>query len=1048
MGKNNNTSIVIAEDSHTQAEQLRFLLEEQGYTVFCGKDGSEALDMIKIHHPTLVISDILMPELDGYQLCRKIKKDPVLKKIPVVLLTVLSHPRDIIKGLECGADNFITKPYKNEHLLSLLHRIISNIQLRQETKTEPGLKVNFNKKTYHIDAGRVQILDTLLSSIEHSTGENEKLRQSNKHLEKTREELKRSNQNLEKEVEKRTKKIKRLNSLLTAIRKIDQLIVKEKNPGILLQTACEQLVSIRDYYYAVYLYLDKDGKILFTGYSGVEDHSEKFSDYLDKGMLPACCEKAMNRAGELTEGKIQDLVVTEDHKRECGDCPLIPEEKGLKSITIPLKHNDRYLGLLVILVPFRISSIMEEIDLLEGAANDLAFALADIELQAENKKVNRELVKMAHDLNKRVKELNCIHGIEEAMTLPGISINEIFNETIHLIRQTWQFPELTACRIEYNGETFQSENYRETERSLKTDLIVHGKKKGLLEVCYIEDINDHPGDPFVEEEMHLHRNIGRQLEKFIQRKDTEERLKEQHKLLYQLINSSPDLVSLKDRNGRYIMNNTAFNRITGLNDRETTTGETDFDLFPEEYAGRYLEEDRRVLEKGKPDLNREEMIPDRKGNERWFLTSRIPLKDESGKISGIINVSRDITERKKNLEELKQARERAVKADQLKTAFLMNMSHEVRTPMNAIIGFADLLLSPSVLKQDKDSFLEMIKENSMRLLRLLNDILDISRIETGSVEIIPKAFSLRKLVMDLHKDFNDQKIRMGKENVKISISEKCSHHDYRIITDPERLKQIISNLVENALKFTESGFIEMGYEMVQSKSPGEKQSDALKQKFLCFSIKDTGIGIDKDSLDFIFDRFSKVESKMKIYDGTGLGLAISKDLVKLLGGEIWVESEPGKGSEFFFTIPFKEARGEKEIITRSGTGMRKIDWKSKLILVAEDEESNFALLKFNLRRTGAQLLWARNGNEAVDVCRSNKAIDLVLMDIKMPGLDGLQAARLIRKNRKDLPVIAVSAFSAEEDIKSSREAGCDEFVSKPINMEELYKKMNYCLERS
>jgi len=1038
MKKNKNITIVVAEDSQTQAEQLRFLLEGEGYTIFCGRNGLEALKLIKHHIPTLIISDILMPELDGYQLCSKIKKDNRLKHIPVVLLTLLSHPADIIKGLECGAENFITKPFENEFLLLSLQRIILNIELRQEPHAESGLDVHFNGKNYRIDANQGQILDLLLSSIENSIRENKKLIQTNEQLKKTREKLKHLNQNLEKEVEKRTEKIIRLNSLLKAIRNINQLIVREKDPGRLLQTACEQLVWIRDYHHAVCLYMHQSGKIKLMGQSGLGDDAARLSDYMEKGLLPACCKKVLEK---------ENVVIIKDHSANCGDCPLISKEKEYKSISVPLKYNRRIYGILIIHSIQRISSMREESGLLNEAAGDLAFALYDIELKAEHDKANRDLAKRTYDLNERVKELNCLHGLDEVMTLPGVSISEVFHETLLLIRHAWQFPDITACRIEYEGQAFQSENFTETEWSLKTDLIIQGKKKGFLEVCYTE-IPGYSGDPFLEEEIYLQQNIAGNLEKFIQGKIAEDKLKEQYKLLNQLINSSPDLITVKDQEGRYILNNTAFIQFKGLQDPEKVTGKTDFDLFPGERAERYEEEDSRVIKTGEPEFNLEEMIPDTDGNERWFLTLKIPLTDESGNATGLISISRDITELKRNSMELLQAKEEAVKANSLKTAFLMNMSHEIRTPMNAIIGFSDLLSKSDITDPDRNTFLRIIIENSQQLLRLIDDILDISKIESGLVEIAPKIFSMRDMISELVEYFKNQRNLVGKKDLDIRIQEECINVDHKLSTDPGRLRQIISNLMENALKFTESGTIEIGYEITSFKSPDDEKSGAGEQSYLRFSVKDTGIGIKKENYSFIFDRFSKVEDKIKLYSGVGLGLTISGNLVHLLGGEIWVESEVDKGSCFYFTIPYEQTHKERETVKKSEMTEMRYDWKNKLILIAEDEESNYSLLKYGLEKTGATLLWAKNGKEAAEMCQSDSSIDLVLMDIKMPGMDGLEATRMIRINRQDLPIIAVTAYATNDDMKQCKEAGCDEFISKPVNFEDLFVKINSCFDKS
>lgn len=897
--------IVIAEDSMTQAEQLKYILEKEDYVVLHGRNGKEAWDIIQREKPVLVLSDVVMPDMDGYQLCSKIKKDNRLKHIPVVLLTLLSHPESIIKGLECGAENFITKPYENEFLLLSLRRIISNIELRKETDTEFGLNVHFNRKIYRIDASRVQILDLLLSSIENSIRENKKLIQTNEQLQKTRKELKQLNQNLEKEVEDRTEKIKRLNSLLASIRNINQLIVREKDPGQLLQIACDQLVGIRDYHHAVCLYMDQSGEIKLMRQAGLGDDVGRLSDYLEKGLLPACCTRALEK---------EDVVILKDHSANCGDCPLITKEKEYKSISVPLKYNRRIYGILIIQSFQRISSMREETGLLSEAAGDLAFALYDIELKAEHDKVNRELAKRTYDLNERVKELNCLYGIDEISTLPGITLSEIFDETIHLIQTTWQYPEITQARINFRGEVYQSENFRKTKWMMKSNIDLDSKKVGSIEVCYLKRKTDVNGGPFLDEEIHLLKQIAWQLSKFILR-----------------------------------------------------------------------------------------------------------FREES---------------------ELVEAKEKAEETDKLKSAFLMNMSHEIRTPMNAIIGFSELL-SDSGLKNDNNAeFINIIQENGARLMQLIDDILDISKVEADSLNIELREISIPQLLSELLQTLEIEKNALGKSAIDIKVS--GNHQDSNLVvkTDSTRIRQIFLNLLNNALKFTESGTIEFGYSIIDPKTKERITRNENTSTSVEFYVKDTGIGIKEEDLDIIFDRFAKIEGKTKLYDGAGLGLTLSKKLVNLLGGEIRVESVPEQGSTFYFTIPCEQSAGEMIKQDLKESPPDKFDWTNKTVLVAEDEESNYVLLQYILQGTNVTIQWVKNGEEAVDYCQSNGDVDLILMDIKMPVMNGLTATQLIKKSNKNLPVIALTAFAAENDREESINAGCSDYMSKPIDADNLMLLMH------
>jgi len=389
--------------------------------------------------------------------------------------------------------------------------------------------------------------------------------------------------------------------------------------------------------------------------------------------------------------------------------------------------------------------------------------------------------------------------------------------------------------------------------------------------------------------------------------------------------------------------------------------------------------------------------------------------------------------RKMEEEQLKAAKENAEKADRLKTSFLMNMSHEIRTPMNAILGFSDLLSDPGITDDQRTGFIKIIQENGDTLLHLIDDILDISKIETNQLEIVKKEVPLKSLIYDLQVLYENHRIKLGKEDIEIRIAGSLPATEINLLTDPNRLRQILTNLLDNAFKFTEKGFVEIGYSI----EPDNKIPQLIK-----FYIKDTGIGIDKDYHAQIFDRFMKVESKMKLYGGNGLGLTISRNLARLLGGDISVESDIGKGSVFYLTLPYERAH---KTIDKSFKGQHDtlaVDLSEKVILVAENDESNYSLIENYLENSRAKLVWAKNGKEAVNICKSNKEIDMILMDIKMPEMDGYTATREIRKISNDIPVIAVTAFAADNESEESKKAGCTDYLSKPVKSDDLMKLIN------
>ncbi len=376
-------------------------------------------------------------------------------------------------------------------------------------------------------------------------------------------------------------------------------------------------------------------------------------------------------------------------------------------------------------------------------------------------------------------------------------------------------------------------------------------------------------------------------------------------------------------------------------------------------------------------------------------------------------------------EDLALAKRKAEESDRLKTAFLSNMSHEIRTPMNAILGFSNLLSHPDINQEEKEEFVNLIKINGKNLLTLVEDIIDISKIDSGQLVIKNAPCRLHDLLMNVYESFFDDIKRRGLMNLKLYLKEGVSDENIQILTDEHRLKQIFVNLVGNAVKFTDRGFVEFGYTL-------------LDNQFMKFYVKDTGIGLPKGKEDEIFERFSKYNNdKERLYGGTGIGLSIAKHLIELMGGEIWVESEPLVGTTFYFTLPFHKIESKQTSKKQKGPKKHVYNWEGKTFLVAEDEEDNFRYIEVALSLSNASLIWARDGKEAVEIFKKIDNIDLVLMDIKMPLLDGYSATREIKKIDKNVPVIAQTAYALSEEKDKSLAAGCDDYIAKPISYEDL-----------
>ncbi|KKB52103.1 hypothetical protein HMPREF1212_00243 [Parabacteroides sp. HGS0025] len=368
--------------------------------------------------------------------------------------------------------------------------------------------------------------------------------------------------------------------------------------------------------------------------------------------------------------------------------------------------------------------------------------------------------------------------------------------------------------------------------------------------------------------------------------------------------------------------------------------------------------------------------------------------------------------------ELRVAKEKAEESDHLKSAFLANMSHEIRTPLNAIVGFSGLLAMAENY-EERDEYINIINNNNELLLQLINDILDLSKIEANTLEFVYSDIDINQLLCDI-----EQTSRLkAADGVQVSFVEKLPHCIIR--TDKNRLSQVVTNFINNAIKFTKEGSIYFGYKH--------------KENNLYFYVSDTGCGIDKDVKDSVFQRFVKLDS---FAQGTGLGLSICQMIVHKLGGEIGVDSELGQGSTFWFTLPdtvIEESHvsvaetNKTEVSTESPT-----DNKTATLLIAEDNESNYTLIKAILK--DYNLLHAWNGQEAIDLYRKYHP-DMILMDLKMPIMDGYQATEEIRKDNTIIPIIAVTAFAFAEDEQRVSQSGFNGYVAKPIKPNNLKKKI-------
>lgn len=405
-----------------------------------------------------------------------------------------------------------------------------------------------------------------------------------------------------------------------------------------------------------------------------------------------------------------------------------------------------------------------------------------------------------------------------------------------------------------------------------------------------------------------------------------------------------------------------------------------------------------------------------------------PIIDENNNITGAVHITSDITERRKMENELIKAKEKAEESDRLKSAFLANMSHEIRTPMNGILGFADLLKEPDLEGNKQKMYIEIIEKSGNRMLNIINDIINISKIEAGIMELNITETNINEQIEFICTFFKPEADAKG---IKLKCDFDLPYNNAVISSDREKIFAVLTNLVKNAIKFTKEGEISFGYKIIND------------NKEIEFFVKDTGIGIPEDRLEAVFERFVQADITDKdAYQGAGLGLSISKAYVEMLGGKIWAESTLGKGSQFYFTLPYKKNKSEiiyDKLDDKAFT--EKITKKMKVMIVDDNEASEY-LLKSTLKKITENILVAKTGVEAVEMCYNNTDIDLILMDIQLPGINGYEVVRRIREFNNVVKIIAQTAYALDGDREKALEAGCDDYIAKPIKISDLVQKIN------
>ncbi len=508
-----------------------------------------------------------------------------------------------------------------------------------------------------------------------------------------------------------------------------------------------------------------------------------------------------------------------------------------------------------------------------------------------------------------------------------------------------------------------------------------------------------------------------------ERKIAEQELENERTLLRNVINNVPDPIYVKDMQGKKIIANLAEAHYSGKETVEEVLGKTDAELYSAEVAAHSKREEEEIFATGKSLKNYEENFVAVDGKERWLIGNKILLKDMKGIPTGILGISHDITERKIAEQEIVKAKEEAEGAARAKSDFLATMSHEIRTPMNGVIGMTSLLLE-TPLTVEQLEYTETIRSSGDALLTLINDILDFSKIESGKMELEKQPFSIEACIEETL-DILAPKATEKKLELLYLIDASVPS---TIIGDVTRIRQILVNLVGNAIKFTSEGDIFVSVNITR------KYDTVLE---LAFAVKDSGIGIPDDKKEKLFQAFTQVDSSTtRKFGGTGLGLAISKRLVELMGGKIWVESEPGAGSTFHFTIAALTENRPKVFVSNS-------DLKHKRVLIVDDNKNNCTILSVECKMNGMNPLAVQSSREALAMLERGEAFDIIIVDMLMPELDGYEFGKRIKANPelKHIPLVLLTSSGVQNYSSQEIAEVFASYATKPVKHSVLFQML-------
>jgi len=972
--RRNGINVLIVDDNSTNLQLLHAIVSTEGYCVILSSSGREALDIVRSKSISIILLDVRIPDMDGFELCKQLKADPQTQDIPIIFISAFNDEQSILTGFQLGGVDFISKPFRKEEVLARL------------------------KNHLRLEGMRIQLLCKKI-------------------------ELEDINEQLEAEIKQRKLKEELMGKQIVSL---TQPANSDSDINFSDLFNLEEIQKLQDQFAKAMgvasIITNPDGSpitnpsnfcrlcndIIRKTQKGLEhciySDSALGVPNADGPIIQPCLSGGLWDAGSsitIDGVHIANWVIGQvrDQTQDVEKIKLYAREIGADE-----KDTLEAFSEVTPMSEERFRLVAEMLHTVAQQMSQLAYQNIQQARNINDRKQTEKALKESEDKFRNLTDSSpAVIGIYQndywvyvnpaAEKMLGFSLDELYQ------KKYWEIA-APECRdlVFKNGQERQSGSGN--PRSYELKLL---NKDGTERWAYLSGSSiSYMGRPA---------GIISVID-ITEKKKAEKQVLEERKLLRTLIDNLPDTIYVKDRYCRKVIANPADLKVIGLESEDEAIGKTDLELFSGEIGLRGHLDDLRVIQRGEAVLNHQEAFCDADGRKKWLLTSKIPIFDDNGNSSGLVGIGRDISEiknaeekiqklsmsieqspssivitdvngdieyvnpkfteitgytaeevmgqnprilksghtpsevyiqlwdtissgevwrgellsRKKNGKyfwewitmtsikneydeiinyvaikedisvrkqmeaDLIVAKNKAEESDRLKSAFLANMSHEIRTPLNSIIGFSELLADSHFEIAEKDEFIGHIISNGNSLLSIISDIMDISKMESGMVYIRTREVPVLKIVTDIGRNY---RCRFEEKGIDFRIKYEMELEAVRIMADPERLNQIFNNLLSNALKFTNEGFVQLEY----------TQKGAMLQ----FEIKDTGIGIPADFHAKIFDRFSQVEaSNSRQYGGNGLGLAITKNLVELMGGKIWLESEPKIGTSFFFTLPIKD----------------------------------------------------------------------------------------------------------------------------------------------